>query len=361
MAPPAIAAHPPRLGLRDVPATLALMAVNLAVFAWGWAHGATESQAALVRLGALERSHVWGGGAWRLVAAAFVHVGWLHVGCNVLFGMGVCVLVERALGHWRVVAVYLASAVAASSLSLLGQDGVAAGASGALFGMVGVLLSLHRRAVGSWRAFATSGATHWLVAGIVTTALAGLVLPLDHCAHIGGLAAGAALGAILSRPPPRRAAVAVFAVALGALAALAAWPRQEPTRFERAELEERLHAALGARDTAGARQLLARAEERHMTSERLGYYRALLAIQEGDLEAALPVARPLLGASEPALRDEGRRLVRGVARTLAYRAYTGDGAPKNPWRALSLMEEACRAGDAPSCRDAGRITGAAPP
>jgi membrane associated rhomboid family serine protease len=365
MVPSAPAAHAPRPGLRDglrdAPATLALVAVNLAVFAWGWAHGATEDQAVLVRLGALERSHVWAGEAWRLVAAAFIHVGWFHLACNIVFGMGVCAVVERALGHWRTVAVYLASAIAASSLSLLGQDGIAAGASGALFGMVGVLLALHRRAAGSWRAFARSRATHWLAAGIVTTALAGVVLPLDHLAHLGGLVAGVALGAILSSPPPRRAAVALFAAALGGLAALAAWPRSAPSRLERAELEERLHAALGARETAAARQLLERADARRMTSERLGYYRALLAVQEGDLEAALVAARPLLAAGEPALRDEGGRLVRGVARALAYRAYTGEGAPRNPWRALSLMEEACRAGDAQGCRDAERIRGPPPP
>lgn len=356
-APPATA---PRPALRRAPATLALMSANVAVFVWAWALGATD-QASLVRLGALERSHVWGGEPWRLVAAAFLHVGWFHLACNVAFGLGVCALVEQAIGPVRLAGAYLASAVAASSLSLLGQDGVAVGASGALFGMVGVLLALHLRTVGSWRAFARSRATHWLAGGVVSTALAGLLLPLDHLAHLGGLAAGAALGWILSRPPPRRAALAAFAAALAALATAAAWPRAAPSRHEQAELERRTHEALAARETGAAAALLDRARARRMTSERLDYYRALLSVQQGDVEAALEAARPLLAGADPALRDEGARLVRGLARTLAYRHYTGQGAPRNPWRALALMEEACKAGDAASCRDAARIAGAAPP
>jgi TPR repeat protein len=55
------------------------------------------------------------------------------------------------------------------------------------------------------------------------------------------------------------------------------------------------------------------------------------------------------------VRAEGDRIVAGVAKTLAYRAYTGDGAPRNPWLALSLMDEACAAGDAESCRNAARV------
>lgn len=336
------------------------MSANVAVFVWAWAQGATD-QVSLVQLGALERSHVWGGEPWRLVAAVFLHVSWFHLACNVAFGLGVCALVEQALGPARFAGAYCACAVAASSLSLLGQDGVAVGASGALFGMVGVLLALHLRAVGGWRAFVRSRATHWLAGGVVSTAVAGLVLPLDHLAHLGGLAAGAALGWVLSRPPPRLAALAACAGAVAALAAAAAWPRATPSRYEQSELEHRAHAALAARDTGTAAALLDRARARRMTSERLGYYRALLSIQQGDVEVALEAARPLLAAGDPDLRDEGARLVRALARTLAYRHYTGEGAPRNPWRALALMDEACKAGDAPSCRDAARITGAEPP
>jgi TPR repeat protein len=63
-------------------------------------------------------------------------------------------------------------------------------------------------------------------------------------------------------------------------------------------------------------------------------------------------------ARDPLVRAEGDRIVSGVAKVLAYRAYTGDGAPRNPWRGLALMQEACAAGDPESCRNAARVRGA---
>jgi rhomboid protease GluP len=345
--------------LRGARVSAALMAANVAAFALAAALGAGRDEAVLLRLGALERSRVWAGEPWRLLAAAFLHVGLLHLACNVVFGFLACRLVERAVGGRRLLALYLASALGGSALSLLGQDAVAAGASGALFGVVGAILALHLRALGSWRAFLASRATHWLVGGIVVTALTGsLVVPLDHLSHAGGLATGAAFAWLLSRPAPVPAwPYLPAALALAALVVAAAWPRAGLTRWQRAELEAGLHAALTREDVPAARALVARADAAGLATERLAYYRALLLVQEGDLEAALGAARQLRQAEDPALRAEAARVVAGVARTLAYRSYTGDGAPRNPWRALGLMDEACAAGDAESCGNAARLRG----
>ena len=345
--------------LRDAPASTAILAANAAIFAATAALGALRDETILLRAGALERSLVWAGQPWRLLTAAFLHVGVLHLVCNVGFGFLACRLVERATGWRRFLGLYLASAVGGSALSLLGQDGVSAGASGALFGMVGVILVLHLRALGGLRAFLASRATHWLVGGMVATTVVGsFAVPLDHLAHAGGLATGAAGAWVLTRPPP--AGRGPWVLALGALTALvvaAIWPRSEPTRWQREELEGALHAALSARDVPAARALVARADAGGLASERLAYYRSLLSVQEGDLEGALEAARPLRSATDPAVRAEANRIVAQVARTLAYRSYTGDGAPRNPWKGLELMDEACAAGDAASCLDAERIRG----
>ncbi len=333
------------------------MAANVAVFAVTAALGAGRDDTVLLRAGALERSLVWAGQPWRLVTAAFLHVGPVHLACNVVFGFLACRLVERALGSGRFLGLYLASAVGGSALSLLGQDQVSAGASGALFGMVGVVLALHLRALGGLRPFLASRATHWLVGGMVVTAAAGsLAVPLDHLSHAGGLVTGAAGAWLLTRPPPARTwPWAVAIAALAGVAVAAAWPRPGPTRWQESQLEERLHAALVDRDPVAARALVARADAAGLSSERLAYYRALLLVQEGDLEGALAAARPLRSAREEALRAEAVRIVASVARTLAYRSYTGDGAPRNPWRGLSYMDEACSAGDGESCRNAERV------
>jgi TPR repeat protein len=185
-----------------------------------------------------------------------------------------------------------------------------------------------------------------------------LVVRLDHLSHAGGLVTGAAGAWLLTRPPgTRRWPLAAAALALAALATLAAWPRPGLTRWQRAELEQELHDALRARDRAAARALIARADAAGHTSERLVSYRALLLVQDGDLEGALEVARRLHSAQEPEVRAEGDRIVASVAKVLAYRTYTGEGAPRNPWRALSLWQEACEAGDAESCRNAARVRG----
>ena len=346
--------------LRAVPVSTALMAANVAAFAVTTALGAGRDDGVLLRAGALERSRVWAGEPWRLLTAAFLHVGPAHLACNVVFGFLVCRIVERTLGARRMAALYLASALGGSALSLLGQDGVSAGASGALFGMLGAVLALHRRAVGGWRPFLASRATRSLLLGMaVTAAGASLVVPVDHLCHLGGLATGAAAAWLWTRPAPARAwPWAAAGAALAALVVASAWPRPGLTRLQRAELERDVHAALLARDTPRARVLVARAATAGHDSERLASYRALLLVQEGDLEGALETARPLRASRDAAVRAEGDRIVAGVAKVLAYRAYTGDGALRNPWRGLSLMEEACGAGDAESCRNVSRVRGA---
>jgi membrane associated rhomboid family serine protease len=348
--------------LRAAPLSTALAAADVAAFAVSLALGAGRDEAVLLRLGALERSRVWAGEPWRLLAAAFLHAGWAHLVCNVVFGWFACRLVERALGGGRFLALYVASALGASALSLLGQDAIAVGASGALFGMAGALLALHLRALGGWRPFLASAATRWLAGSIlVTTVLGPLLVPLDQLAHAGGLATGAIGAWLVTRPAPRAAWPA--GAALGALAAavvLACWPHPGLTALERGELEGRLHAALRERDVPAARALLARADAAGADSERLRAYRAYLYVQEDALEPALETARPLLGSHEPAVRDEARRVVASVAKVLAYRHYTGDGAERDPWRALGYMDEACLAGDEDSCRNAAKVRGAPP-
>lgn len=342
----------------QTPFTFVLAAACVAALAWVEAHGSSTDTATLVRFGALERGRVWSGEPWRLVTAPFLHAGWIHLAWNVAAGVPWCRPVERALGSRRFLLVYLASAVGASALSLLGQDHPSVGASGALFGVVGATLALHRRALGSWRAFASSPpARRVILAILLFSVVGGLALPLDQLAHAGGLAVGAAAAWLLSRPSPAGALRwAAFAAVLAALVVAAAWPRASMSRFEAEELERSLLTALRAQDAPLARRLVSRAEAARHDSERLRCYRAHLLVQEGDLEGAIAVARTLRGADDPAVRTDATRLARDVARSLGYRHYTGDGARRDPWLGLAYLEEACALGDAQSCSEARAIS-----
>jgi membrane associated rhomboid family serine protease len=340
--------------LSATPVTWLLASACVAALAWVEAHGASTDAATLVRAGALERGRLSAGQPWRLLTAAFLHVGWVHLAWNLAAGVPLCRRLERFVGPARFLSIYLASAVGASAVSALGQDVVSAGASGALFGVIGATLALHRRALGSWRAFLASRPARFVLVSILLFGVLGdLLLPLDQLAHAGGFAAGAALAWLLSAPRPApRGGWAVLAAALAALAVAASWPRPSLSRFAAHELERELGEALRARDVAAARGLAARAEAGGDASERLRFYRALLRVQEDDLAGALSAIRTLRGAGDPALRAEAADLERSLARTLAYRHHTGDGARRDPALALSYMEAACALGDEQSCRDA---------
>jgi rhomboid protease GluP len=357
----------PRLRARLVlhaPVTLALAAASVAVFAWLLARGPITT-AALVDAGALERGRVWSGEAWRLVTAAFVHGAWPHLALNVAALLVAGPMLEAALGRWRFLGLYLASAVAGSALSLVGQDAVAAGASGGIFGAIGALLALHLREVGSWRAFARSPAARAVLAGLAASWLLAVLWPgtrdTDHLAHVGGLLAGSAGAWVPGRPRARRVrAASALALALSVLVAAAVWPRDAPTRFESDELVAALHAALRAEDVRGARALVARADARGIRSATIEYYRALLLVQEGDAEGAAALLEHLGAEAEPPLRAEVRARTAAVEKMLGYRYYSGDGRPKDPARGLAYFEAACRAGDEESCRYGDAIAGRGP-
>jgi rhomboid protease GluP len=90
--------------LRSSPATLALMAVNVAVFALAERSGSTQSTDTLLRFGACWRELVWNGEVWRLFTSMFLHIGPTHLLWKVFFGLGLCSQVEGEVGKagsWR--------------------------------------------------------------------------------------------------------------------------------------------------------------------------------------------------------------------------------------------------------------------
>src|SRR3712207_6529007 len=78
---------------------------------------------------------------WRLVTAAFLHIGVLHLVLNMLALLVFGSELERQLGRWRYLAVYLVSLLGgAVALQLFGEPGrPVAGASAAIYGLLGGL------------------------------------------------------------------------------------------------------------------------------------------------------------------------------------------------------------------------------
>ncbi|MGB8930652.1 MAG: rhomboid family intramembrane serine protease, partial [Anaeromyxobacteraceae bacterium] len=189
--------------LAELPATLGIALLCASAWALTALTGDSTSARHLVAAGALERGHVWAGEPWRLLTAPFLHAGVAHLAWNVAGAVLSGGPLERALGTRRFLAVYLASAVGGSALSLLAQDAVSVGASGALFGLVGAVLAIRHRVLGSWRAFTADPPTRHLVTALAIWNVAGIGLALagvamDHFAHVGGFVCGAAAARVVT-------------------------------------------------------------------------------------------------------------------------------------------------------------------
>jgi membrane associated rhomboid family serine protease len=144
---------------------------------------------------------------WRLLTAGFLHFGVLHVGLNMLALLVFGAELERALGRWRFLAVYVLSLLGgAVALQLFAApNAVAAGASTAIYGLLGALgvLMIHRRQD-------VRGLITLLAINVFISLLPGVSL----VGHLGGLVAGAiATVAVLAT----RRAVVAQAVVVGVL------------------------------------------------------------------------------------------------------------------------------------------------
>ncbi len=144
----------PRRRTRSIlsaPGTYVLVGINCAVFLWMILHGvdpASPTPAQLIHFGANVPALVLHGQWYRLLSATFVHVGLIHLLTNMWCLWNLGLLGEPLLGPWGMIAVYMLTGVAGNLLSLLVNIlmrdfvSVGAGASGAVFGIAGILIVL---------------------------------------------------------------------------------------------------------------------------------------------------------------------------------------------------------------------------
>ena len=191
------------------PGTYILLAINIAVFGWMVLHGVSPTDPTtgqLVHYGATNAYLVLSGQWWRLLTATFVHVGLLHIATNMWCLWNLGLLGEPLLGPVGLIAVYLITGVAGNLLSLLfnvfQRDGVSvgAGASGAVFGIAGILIVLLSNKKLPIPAFERSRLRRSVIQFAVLNLIIGLganftsIVRIDNKAHIGGFLSGLALG-----------------------------------------------------------------------------------------------------------------------------------------------------------------------
>jgi rhomboid protease GluP len=139
----------------SAPATYVLLGINCAVYLAMCLRGVSPvsptAQQVLNWGGDFGPAVLLGGQWWRLISAAFVHIGLLHLATNMWCLWNLGLLGEPLVGAGGMVAAYLITGAAGNLLSValhpgLRADGadaiVGAGASGAIFGLAGVLIVL---------------------------------------------------------------------------------------------------------------------------------------------------------------------------------------------------------------------------
>jgi rhomboid protease GluP len=282
--------------------TYALLAINVLVWLAMTAAGGSTDPEVLIRFGAKYNPLIADGQVWRLLTSMFLHIGLMHLLFNsyALFAFGM--EVERLYGSARFLAIYLLAGLWGSWASFVLGSSLSAGASGAIFGLLGVMLAFfgrHREMFGEWgrqRLLSLAG-----VAGL--NLVLGFTVPgIDILAHLGGLLSGALLGWLLApqyevrRDPAGHAYVSdrtsllsrwwVVGLALVLLAAATAGAMARE-RQSAAALIVRGQHALESGDLAGAESLFRQATGQDSSSAEAYFYLGIaLSKQEQAAEAA---------------------------------------------------------------------------
>jgi len=207
------------------PVTVAILIVNIVMFAaelmgtiqsgqfgglsilWGM------NSETLYRLGASNPFAILVLHEWqRLVTAMFLHIGLIHIGFNMMVLLDIGPIVEELYGSARYLFVYIFTGMVGFALSMFFHP--AAGASGALMGLIGVMIAVTTKRSGA----AMQALRSRLISWVVSIFVLGFFLHADNYGHFGGLASGFLLGKLLADRAPLNASERNRAYLLGWLA-----------------------------------------------------------------------------------------------------------------------------------------------
>ncbi|MCA0970082.1 rhomboid family intramembrane serine protease [Halobacillus litoralis] len=199
--------------------TYLLLALNIFIFLYIEMRADTTNVETLIQYGAKYNPAILDGEWWRIVSSMFLHIGTLHIIMNMLALFYLGTAVERIYGTWRFTFIYFLAGVFGGLASFMLNPSVAAGASGAIFGLFGALLffGVQNRQL----FFRTMG---WNLLFVIGLNIAfGLLVPqVDNGAHVGGLIGGFLASALVNLPKRKNAgvqsiALVLYSVFLGAM------------------------------------------------------------------------------------------------------------------------------------------------
>lgn len=178
---------------KKAPVTFILVAINIIIFFVFDIAGSTLNTEFMLAHGTMNPTMVVHYGEWyRLLTCTFLHFGIEHLLNNMLLLFLLGQIFEQAVGSVRFTGIYLGSGLSGSFLSLIwmclrGEDNIVAGASGAIFGVVGgmiVVLLVHK---GKYKDFTIR---RMLFMAALTLYYGFRNAGTDNAGHVGGLIAG---------------------------------------------------------------------------------------------------------------------------------------------------------------------------
>ena len=192
--------------------TYVFFGLNIAVFLLMALAGGSTNEPTLMAFGVKANTAIAKGQWWRFVTPIFLHIGWLHLIFNSYALWIVGPQVEKLYGSARFVILYVVTGVAGVFGSYMFHPySESAGASGAIFGLFGVLLVFGIRYRSAIPPFFKRAVGTGVLPVIVINLIIGLTIPgIDNSAHIGGLLAGALLAAVVPFQKPGAETAPVF-------------------------------------------------------------------------------------------------------------------------------------------------------
>ncbi|WP_194841324.1 rhomboid family intramembrane serine protease [Salinibacillus xinjiangensis] len=196
--------------------TYFLLAVNIIMFyLLSTTPGGSTDTKNLINWGAKFNPYILEGEWWRIFSSMFLHIGGLHIFMNMIALYYLGNTVERMYGSIKFVCIYILAGLFGGMASFALNDAVAAGASGAIFGLFGALLFFGL--VNKKLFFQTMGSNLLFIIGL--NIFLGISVPsIDNSAHVGGLIGGFLAAAMVQMPKRKKALIQLSSFVLYAVA-----------------------------------------------------------------------------------------------------------------------------------------------
>jgi rhomboid protease GluP len=177
--------------------TYVLMGILVAAFVVETLAGGSDNPRTLIQLGANFAPLVTTGDYWRLFTANFLHIGLMHLAFNLYALYIVGTEVEMYYGPMRFLVIYLLTGLSGAIASYAFTYGLSAGASTAIFGLIGTLVAFFVRNRDVFGAMSRNRLTNLIVVIAINVFYGMSVGTIDNFGHLGGFIGGVILGWLL--------------------------------------------------------------------------------------------------------------------------------------------------------------------